>query len=331
MELEKHLSISWHRRTNVLKCSPIYIVRIKINFHDIAIMNHTNNTASFTFNETQSIKLLTGDSRYALGSFPSDYFQCCVTSPPYWGLRDYDMEGQIGAEDIVDVYLDDLVTIFREVKRTLKSDGTLWLNIGDSYTSGNRTWRDSDKKKDARGMAYRPPTPEGLKPKDLIGIPWRIALALQQDGWYLRSDIIWHKPNCQPESVKDRPTRSHEYIFLFSKSEKYFYDSEAILEPCHDSRGTRNRRSVWSINTVPYKGAHFAVFPKELVRLCVLAGSKPDSYILDPFSGSGTVAEVCVENNRNCVGIELNPNYIKLAQERLSKVTPQLAFPAMAA
>ena len=331
MELEKHLSISWHRRTNVLKCSPIYIVRIKINFHDIAIMNHTNNTASFTFNETQSIKLLTGDSRYALGSFPSDYFQCCVTSPPYWGLRDYDMEGQIGAEDIVDVYLDDLVTIFREVKRTLKSDGTLWLNIGDSYTSGNRTWRDSDKKNAARGMAYRPPTPEGLKPKDLIGIPWRIALALQQDGWYLRSDIIWHKPNCQPESVKDRPTRSHEYIFLFSKSEKYFYDSEAILEPCHDSRGTRNRRSVWSINTVPYKGAHFAVFPKELVRLCVLAGSKPDSYILDPFSGSGTVAEVCVENNRNCVGIELNPNYIKLAQERLSKVTPQLAFPAMAA
>ena len=294
-------------------------------------MNHTNNTASFTFNETQSIKLLTGDSRYALGSFPSDYFQCCVTSPPYWGLRDYDMEGQIGAEDIVDVYLDDLVTIFREVKRTLKSDGTLWLNIGDSYTSGNRTWRDSDKKNAARGMAYRPPTPEGLKPKDLIGIPWRIALALQQDGWYLRSDIIWHKPNCQPESVKDRPTRSHEYIFLFSKSEKYFYDSEAILEPCHDSRGTRNRRSVWSINTVPYKGAHFAVFPKELVRLCVLAGSKPDSYILDPFSGSGTVAEVCVENNRNCVGIELNPNYIKLAQERLSKVTPQLAFPAMAA
>ena len=331
MELEKHLSISWHRRTNVLKCSPIYIVRIKINFHDIAIMNHTNNTASFTFNETQSIKLLTGDSRYALGSFPSDYFQCCVTSPPYWGLRDYDMEGQIGAEDIVDVYLDDLVTIFREVKRTLKSDGTLWLNIGDSYTSGNRTWRDSDKKNAARGMAYRPPTPEGLKPKDLIGIPWRIALALQQDGWYLRSDIIWHKPNCQPESVKDRPTRSHEYIFLFSKSEKYFYDSEAILEPCHDSRGTRNRRSVWSINTVPYKGAHFAVFPKELVRLCVLAGSKPDSYILDPFSGSGTVAEVCVENNRNCVGIELNPNYIKLAQERLSTVTPQLAFPAMAA
>ena len=331
MELEKHLSISWHRRTNVLKCSPIYIVRIKINFHDIAIMNHTNNTASFTFKETQSIKLLTGDSRYALGSFPSDYFQCCVTSPPYWGLRDYDMEGQIGAEDIVDVYLDDLVTIFREVKRTLKSDGTLWLNIGDSYTSGNRTWRDSDKKNAARGMAYRPPTPEGLKPKDLIGIPWRIALELQQDGWYLRSDIIWHKPNCQPESVKDRPTRSHEYIFLFSKSEKYFYDSEAILEPCHDSRGTRNRRSVWSINTVPYKGAHFAVFPKELVRLCVLAGSKPDSYILDPFSGSGTVAEVCVENNRNCVGIELNPNYIKLAQERLSKVTPQLAFPAMAA
>lgn len=294
-------------------------------------MSHINNTTLFTFNESQNIKLLTGDSRYALASFPADYFQCCVTSPPYWGLRDYDIEGQIGAENLIDEYIDDLVAIFRQVKRTLKSDGTLWLNIGDSYTSGNRTWRDSDKKNNARGMSYRPPTPEGLKPKDLIGIPWRIALALQQDGWFLRSDIIWHKPNCQPESVKDRPTRSHEYIFLFSKSEKYLYDHEAILEPCSDAKGTRNRRTVWSINTVPYKGAHFAVFPKELVRLCILAGSKPDSCILDPFSGSGTVAEVCAENYRSCVGIELNPNYVDLAKERLSNVTPQLAFPAMAA
>ncbi|MFA0026921.1 site-specific DNA-methyltransferase, partial [Vibrio sp. 10N.261.49.A5] len=160
--------------------------------------------------------MIIADSRKALSKIPDKTFQMCVTSPPYWGLRDYNIHGQIGAEETIHEFIDDLVEIFREVRRTLKDDGLLWLNIGDSFTSGGRTWRDKDKKNPSRGMSYRAPTPEGLKPKDLIGLPWRLALALQDDGWYLRSDNIWYKPNCQPESVKDRPTRSHEYVFLLS-------------------------------------------------------------------------------------------------------------------
>jgi len=237
-------------------------------------------------------QLIIGDARKELRQFADQTFQCCVTSPPYWGLRDYDIKGQIGAETKVDDYLADLVAVFREVRRTLRDDGTLWLNIGDSYTSGGRTWRDTDDKNPARGMSYRAPTPDGLKPKDLIGVPWRLAMALQADGWYLRADIIWHKPNCQPESVKDRPTRSHEYVFLLSKSEQYLYDHEAIKEPTTSGEGARNRRTVWSINTEPYSGAHFAVFPAELVHLCVLGGSKPGSVVLDPFMGSGTTGAV---------------------------------------
>ena len=163
--------------------------------------------------ERSSNLLVLGDALNALRKFPDSIFQCCVTSPPYWGLRDYGIDGQIGSEDHLEDYIQNLVLIFREVKRTLTQDGTLWLNIGDSYTSGNRTWRDLDKKNPARKMEYRPPTPKGLKPKDLIGVPWRLAFALQQDGWYLRSDIIWYKPNCQPESVKDRPTRAMSICF----------------------------------------------------------------------------------------------------------------------
>jgi site-specific DNA-methyltransferase (cytosine-N4-specific) len=263
-----------------------------------------------------SIDLIIGDSRKVLQGISDNVFQTCITSPPYWGLRDYGVEGQIGSEFLIDNYIKDVVDIFREVRRTLKDDGTLWLNIGDSYTSGNRTWRDVDKKNPARGMDYRPPTPEGLKPKDLIGVPWKIAFALQQDGWYLRSDIIWNKPNCQPESVKDRPTRSHEFIFLFSKSEKYIYDSNAIQEP--SINGTpKNRRSVWNINTNGFKGAHFAVFPPELVRLCMLAGSQKDSLVLDPFFGSGTVGLVAEYLGRKCVGIELNEEYGEIAKDRI--------------
>ena len=162
-------------------------------------------------------EILVGDAKRVLIGFPDRTFRCAVTSPPYWGLRDYGVEGQVGAETDVRNYICDLVAIFREVRRTLRDDGTLWLNIGDSYTSGGRTWRDADDKNKGRAMSYRAPTPEGLKPKDLIGVPWRLAFALQNDGWYLRTDIVWNKPNCQPESVKDRPTRSHEYVFLFSK------------------------------------------------------------------------------------------------------------------
>ena len=276
--------------------------------------------------QAPSSELIVGDARKELARFPDGYFQCCVTSPPYWGLRDYGIDGQIGAEVRVDDYIADLVAVFREVRRTLRDDGTLWLNIGDSYTSGGRTWRDSDDKNPARGMSYRAPTPDGLKPKDLIGVPWRVAMALQADGWYLRADIIWHKPNCQPESVKDRPTRSHEYVFLLSKSEQYHYDYEAIKEPTTQGDGIRNRRTVWAINTEAYRGAHFAVFPPELVRLCVLAGSTPASPVLDPFMGSGTTGAVCVELGRRFVGIELKPEYAELARQRLTGQTAGLAF-----
>jgi len=244
-------------------------------------------------------------------------FRCCVTSPPYWGLRDYDIPGQIGAEEDLDEYVANLVSVFREVRRTLTDDGTLWLNVGDAYTSGNRRWRATDKKNPARAMSYRPPTPPGLKPKDLIGVPWRVAFALQQDGWYLRADVVWNKPNCQPESVKDRPTKCHEYLFLLTKSERYCYDYDAIKEPANGKHNRRNRRSVWSVNTEAYEGAHFATFPSGLVEPCVLAGSQLGDVVLDPFFGSGTVGEVCGKLGRCFTGIELKPEYAELAERRL--------------
>lgn len=298
------------------------------NMHTIKNLLLSSGFTETDFIEQNNCAILFGDVRKELSKLPENTFQCCVTSPPYWGLRDYESINQIGAEEKLEDYISNLVNVFREVRRVLKDDGTFWLNIGDSYTSGNRTWRDADKKNIARAMSYRPPTPEGLKPKDLIGVPWRIAFALQSDGWYLRSDIIWHKPNCQPESVKDRPTRSHEYLFLFSKSEKYYYDYEAIKEPAVlDSGKTKNKRTVWfpdanetiwNINTEPFNGAHFAVFPRALVRPCILAGSKTDSVVLDPFFGSGTTGEVCLETGRQCIGIELKPEYVEIAKSRLS-------------
>lgn len=268
--------------------------------------------------KTNRCELFVGDANQLLAKIPDEHFDCIVTSPPYWGLRDYGIAGQIGAEATVCDYIANLVSLFREARRTLVDDGTLWLNIGDSYTSGGRTWRDADAKNKARAMDYRAPTPEGLKPKDLIGVPWKLAFALQADGWYLRTDIIWNKPNCQPESVKDRPTRAHEYVFLFSKSEKYYYDYQAILEPAADPKQkSKNRRTVWSINTEPYPGSHFAVYPKALARLCVAAGSRENGRVLDPFFGSGTTGIVCNELSRECVGIELNAEYAELARQRL--------------
>jgi site-specific DNA-methyltransferase (adenine-specific)/site-specific DNA-methyltransferase (cytosine-N4-specific) len=272
------------------------------------------------------VQIVVGDSRRVLANFPDRTFQACITSPPYWGLRDYGIEGQIGAEKTLDRYLADLVVIFREVKRTLRDDGTLWLNIGDSYTSGNRGWRDPDKKNPARGMTYRPPNPEGLKDKELIGIPWRLALALQADGWYLRSDLIWYKPNCQPESVKDRPTRSHEYVFLLAKNENYYYNAGAVKEPTGQPGKMRSRRTVWSLNTEPCKDAHFAMFPLRLVRLCMLAGSPKGSVILDPFFGAGTVGVVALEMGRRCVGIELKPEYAEIARKRIAAVQPTMSL-----
>jgi site-specific DNA-methyltransferase (cytosine-N4-specific) len=259
-----------------------------------------------------------GDAHLLLARLPKESVQCVVTSPPYWGLRDYHIEGQIGLEETLPQFINRLVTIFREIHRVLKPTGTVWLNIGDGYTSGNRGWRAPDKKNPARAMSIRPDTPEGLKPKDLIGVPWRLALALQQDGWFLRSDIIWNKPNAMPESVKDRPTRSHEYIFMFSKNEKYYYDYESLKEPRDDGSGKRNRRSVWEINTEPFKDAHFATFPPKLVEPCIVAGSRKGDYVLDPFFGSGTVGVVCQRLGRKYVGIELHPAYIALAEKRIA-------------
>jgi DNA modification methylase len=277
-------------------------------------------------------KIYTGDAYKILTAFPDESINCCITSPPYYGLRDYGVSGQLGHEETPTEYVEKLVEIFSQVRRVLAEDGTLWLVIGDSYRS-----RASD----------------GVKPKDLIGIPWMLAFALRDDGWYLRSDIVWHKPNVMPSSVKDRPTSSHEFVFLLSKSQKYYYDYEAIREPCSpenvkdhlrrktkDNKGggkygeqrpdlgrsrdsyisadfMRNKRDVWSINLKHYKGAHCAVFPETLVEPCLLAGCPVGGIVLDPFFGSGTVGVVAKQNNRNYVGIELNEKYCELAKQRI--------------
>lgn len=253
-----------------------------------------------------------GDALCVLRNLPSESVQCCMTSPPYWGLRNYNVFNQIGLEPTLPAFIGRLRTIFTEVRRVLRKDGVLWLNIGDGFTSGNRGWRAPDKKNRARAMNMRPDTPDGLKPKDLLGVPWRLAFALQDDGWYLRADIIWHKPNATPESVKDRPTRAHEYLFMFTKSERYRYDRMAILEP-----NRRNKRSVWNINTLAYAGAHFATFPPKLVEPCIKSSTGPGDFVLDPFFGSGTTGLVASDLGRKYIGIELHPEYIALAQERL--------------
>lgn len=257
--------------------------------------------------------LFEGDALQVLQRLPSESVQCVVTSPPYWGLRDYNTPDQIGLEPTLPQFINRLLAIFSEVRRVLRQDGVFWLNIGDGYTSGNRGWRAPDKKNPARAMSVRPDTPDGLKPKDLLGIPWRLAFALQDDGWYLRADIVWNKPNAMPESVKDRPTRAHEYLFMFTKDERYYYDREAIVEP-----NGRNCRSVWNINTQGFAGAHFATFPPKLVEPCIKAATRPRDYVLDPFFGSGTVGLVAQELNRRYVGIELHPEYVALAAGRLT-------------
>lgn len=290
--------------------------------------------------------------------------QMCVTSPPYFGLRDYGHDGQIGLEQTPQEYVDRMVEVFRCVRDVLADDGTLWLNLGDSYaTNGGAHGGREDNQRgvgakrthDAGGGDQLPRrAPDGLKPKDLIGIPWRVAFALQADGWYLRQDIIWHKPNPMPESVRDRCTKAHEYVFLLSKSERYFYDVDAVREPHQtadrkgerhsykpgsassyrmdggheEQRGSfaglplnpagRNRRSVWTVAPRPYKGAHFATFPPALIEPCILAGSRPGDIVLDPFMGSGTTAAVALQHGRSAVGCELNPAYAPLIRERLA-------------
>lgn len=358
-----------------------------------------------------TITILTGCCRSLLQGLPSQSVHTCVTSPPYWGLRNYGIAGQLGFEQTPADYVGQMVAVFREVRRVLSDDGTLWLNLGDSYAgsgrggyAGNRTGLEGstdgqDQSRIAKGSQHRAgiheaarlsgaigrawvPPPRGLKSKDLVGIPWRVAFALQDDGWYLRSDIVWNKPNPMPESVTDRPTKSHEYLFLLSKSERYYYDAEAIREQAEHSsikrwqqniddqegstrangglktNGTmkavggprrsdkqrghsrrpdgfnerwddmpkaeqaalgRNKRSVWTVATKPFSEAHFATYPPELIEPCILAGSPQGGTILDPFFGAGTTGLVADRLGRNCIGIELNPEYVEIAKRRLSK------------
>ncbi|MHB9131151.1 MAG: DNA-methyltransferase [Armatimonadota bacterium] len=339
-------------------------------------------------------ELLEGDCLTVLPTLPAESVHCVITSPPYWGLRDYGVKGQLGQEPTPEAYIANLVAVFREVRRVLRLDGTLWLNLGDCYASN---WPCQRQNKIGAGSlpdgrrAVRPPRlGHGLKDKDLVGMPWRVAFALQADGWYLRTEIIWEKPNCLPESVKDRPTRSHETIFLLTRKAKYFYDADAIREPHqnvslkryqyklnsiyadaeayggtqshgmaaaeklgdHMHPGGRNRRTVWRIPTKGFRGAHFAVFPPKLVEPCLLAGTSekgvcpkcgapwthqrnvtnwspsctcPDhmpvpATVLDPFMGSGTTGIAALTHSRQFIGIELNPDYLILAQQRLQLI-----------
>jgi site-specific DNA-methyltransferase (adenine-specific) len=267
-----------------------------------------------------SIKILEGDCLQTLSSLEEKSVNTCVTSPPYFGLRNYGNDKQIGLEETPNEFVNKLVDVFREVKRVLRNDGTLWLNLGDSYCGVNGYARASEKFQ-RKGRNDAPANNRSLsalhkakiKTKDLIGIPWRVAFALQADGWYFRQDIIWHKPNPMPESVQDRCTKAHEYIFLLSKSAKYYYDNEVIKYGPENS----NKRSVWSIPVASYSEAHFATYPPELIKPCILAGCPEGGTVLDPFGGSGTTAQVANNLNRNAILCELNPEYVDIAKGRL--------------
>lgn len=307
-------------------------------------------------------KVLQGCVLDLLPTLPEGIARACVTSPPYWGLRDYGVDGQMGLEDTPEAWVEQMVKVFREVWRVLTPDATLWLNMGDAYAADkpkaaygdmSEAWKqetgDEGGKRLNRGNAFRQ---MGLKQKDLIGQPWLLAFALRADGWYLRSDIIWHKPNPMPESVTDRPTKAHEYLFLFSKSPKYYYDGEAIKEPISaktltvsttpikgsgiESTGEKlnqwmadnggryhpdkaNKRSVWTVPSAPYPEAHFATFPPKLIEPCILAGSEVGDIVLDPFMGSGTTAQVAQNLGRQWVGCELNPEYVRLIESRTAQ------------
>ena len=340
-----------------------------------------------------AFELLHGDCLQQLATLPAASVQCCVTSPPYWGLRDYGTAGQLGLEATPDEYVANMVAVFRSVRRVLRDDGTLWLNLGDSYAGNSNNTRGEGagggkERGKAMGFGTLPQKKDydGIKPKDLVGIPWRVAFALQADGWYLRQDIIWHKPNPMPESVTDRCTKAHEYIFLLTKSARYYYDNEAVKEPqiCSDPRliksgivrsreygystkenelrtgnrkyddvpinyagngtnvkghkgnsmntldGKRNKRSVWTVTTKPFKGAHFATFPPDLIEPCILAGSAADTLVLDPFSGAGTTGVVAVQHGRRYIGIELNPDYLEMSRKRIQLVRDSLTVPMFA-
>ena len=287
--------------------------------------------------------ILIGDVRERLKELSDQSVNCCVTSPPYWGLRDYGNDDQIGLEQNPNDFINELVAVFREVRRVLRDDGTLWVNMGDSYSgSGKGTAGNLGSIHNERHLEDKTGglIPKGTKPKDLIGIPWMLAFALRADGWYLRQDIIWNKPNPMPESVTDRCTKSHEYIFLLSKSRQYYYDIDAIKEPAKyagDNRGSRgdarrgtsmnsvsgttrefrNKRSVWTVTTKPFRGAHFATFPPDLIEPCILAGCPKGGTVLDPFFGAGTTGLVAQRNDRSWIGCELNEEYAAIAKQRI--------------
>jgi DNA modification methylase len=305
---------------------------------------------------------MVGDAVARLGELSDGSVRTCVTSPPYWGLRDYGNDGQLGLEPTPQEFVENLCKVFDEVRRVLADDGTLWVNLGDSYfphggSRGNKTTAGDTLR--GRDNEYQPapklsPGDANLKQKDLVGIPWRFAFAMQDRGWYLRQDIIWAKPNPMPESVTDRCTKSHEYVFLLTKNPRYYFDNEAIKEPAihaddrrrgngrHTYDGkrsendgliqqsfvtindTKNKRSVWTVTTKGYKEAHFAVYPPELITPCVLAGSAEGDTVLDPFSGSGTTGEVALTNGRNYVGVELNPEYAALSEKRITNAIGML-------
>tara|TARA_R100001463_G_scaffold134684_1_gene197110 strand:+ start:482 stop:1333 length:852 start_codon:yes stop_codon:yes gene_type:complete len=267
--------------------------------------------------------ILYGDCRKTLSQF-DEKARCCITSPPYYGLRDYGGEQyQIGLEQSPEEYVKQLVEVFRLVRDNLTDDGTLWVNIGDgyyNYKSGTGEYAKQSFAKGRQDLPYNNPKRanklDGYKDKDLIGAPWMFAFAMRNDGWWLRQDIIWNKPNPMPESVRDRCTKSHEYIFLFSKSRNYYFNVDAIKEPTNDGTGLKRKKSVWSVKTKPYKGAHFAVYPPELIEPCILAGSEKNDIILDPFMGSGTTAMVAKQLGRYYNGCELNRDYNNLIEKR---------------
>ncbi len=281
-------------------------------------------------------QLYQGDALETLKQMEDESINCCVTSPPYWGLRDYGIEGQIGLENTPEEYVANMVEVFREVKRVLRKDGTLWLNLGDTYNGTKIGNTETKKNPRVVSDSFIKKSAPNVKVKDLIGIPWMVAFALRADGWWLRSDIIWAKGNPMPESVQDRPTKSHEYIFLLSKSKKYFYDADAIAEPVTNSTinrlsqnieeqagsdrisPKRNKRTVWNINTKPYKEAHFATFPPKLPEICIKAGCPDGGTVLDPFAGAGTTLWVAEQLGVNSIGIELNPDYCDIIRRRMA-------------
>jgi DNA modification methylase len=315
-----------------------------------------------------SVRILIGDALTRLRDLPNESVHCCVTSPPYWGLRDYGVEGQIGLEPSQEAYVARIVAVFAEVRRVLRPDGTCWVNLGDSYNAAGRVghgtrigYKQGTSRASACGEDSPRPSAVGLKPKDLVGIPWRVAFALQADGWWLRSDIIWHKPNPMPESVTDRPTKSHEYVFLITKNDRYAYDADAIAEPAlyqveegrqasgmysfgsgrddggrHRSGGfvtgpTRNARSVWTIAPQPFPGSHFATMPPALAERCIKAGCPSGGTVLDPFGGAGTTGLVADRLQRNAVLIELSPVYAEMARARIQGDAPLTSVVEVAA